>query len=124
MKPPLIFVVKVKKILKTVDNFTGFEKARLSLILKIQEIRNNGYSFSEISRLLGKDRRTMKKYSTGDPADLCKQSKKRYNKYENRIINLIRSGYIEKQIIDILISEGYNLSRSNGRHMIRKVVKR
>ena len=81
MKPPLIFVVKVKKILKTVDNFTGFEKARLSLILKIQQMRNNGYSFSEISRLLGKDRRTIKKYSTGDPADLCKQSRKRYNKY-------------------------------------------
>lgn len=123
MKPPLIFVVKIKKILKTVDNFTGFEKARLNLILKIQEMRNNGHSFDEISRLLGKDRRTVKKYSTGNPYDLCKQSRKRYNKYENRIIDLIKSGYIGKQIIDILISEGYNLSRSNARYMIRKVAK-
>ena len=51
----------VKKILKTVDNFTAAEQIRIKLIYKIQEMKNDGYSISEISRLLGKDRRTIKR---------------------------------------------------------------
>ena len=113
----------VKKILKTVDNFTDAEQIRIKLIHKIQQMKKQGYSISEISRLLGKDRRTIRKYIKGNPYDLCKHLRKRYNPYENRIISLIIDGYIEKQIIDILITEGYNLSRSNARHMIRKIVK-
>lgn len=42
------------------DNFTIAEQIRLKLICKIQEMKNNAYSISEISRLLGKDRRTIK----------------------------------------------------------------
>lgn len=113
----------VKKILKTVDNFTEAEETRLKLIYKIQEMKNNSYSISEISRLLGKDRCTIKRYIQGDPNDLCKHSRKRNNSYETKVINLINNGYIEKQIVDILLSEGYKLSTSNARHMIRKVVK-
>lgn len=113
----------VKKILKTVDNFTDAEQIRINLIHKIQEMKKQGYSISEMSRLLDKDRRTIRKYTQGDPYDLCKHLRKRHNPYENRIINLISDGCIEKQIIDILITEGYSLSRSNARHMIRKIVK-
>lgn len=88
-------------------------------------MKEDGYSISDISRLLGKDRRTIRKYISGNPNDLCKDIRKRYryNPYENRVINLVESGYIEKQIVNILISEGYKLSISNARHMIRKVVK-
>ena len=110
-------------MIKIVDNFTDAEKIRLELIYKIQKMKEKGYSISEISRLLGKDRRTIKKYTSGNPNDLCKNIRRRYNPYENRIINLVESGYIEKQIVNILISEGYRLSISNARHMIRKVVK-
>ena len=39
------------------------------------------------------------------------------------MISLVKDGYIEKQIVDILIAEGYKLSKSNARHMLRKVVK-
>lgn len=113
----------VKKILKAVYNFTDAEKIRLELIHKIQQMKNKGYSISEISRLIGKDRRTIKKYIQGEPSDLCKHTRKRNNPYENRVINLIKNGYIEKQIVDILLSEGYKLSTSNARHMIRKVVR-
>jgi len=56
----------VKKILKTVDNFTDAEQICLKPIYKIQEMRNSGYSISEISRLLGKDIRTIKMYIQGD----------------------------------------------------------
>ena len=86
-------------------------------------MKEKGYSISDISRLLGKDRRTISRYISGNPNNLCKDTRKRYNPYEDKIINLIKSGYIEKQIINILISEGYKLSISNARHMIRKVVK-
>lgn len=105
------------------DNFTEAEKIRLELIYKIQEMKNNGYSISEISRLLSKDRRTIKRYIQGEPNNLCKHSRKRNNPYETKVINLIKNGYIERQIVDILLSEGYKLSTSNARHMIRKVVK-
>ena len=81
------------------------------------------YSIGEISRLLDKDRHTIRKYISGNPNDLFKDIRKRYSPYENRLIDLVESGYIEKQIINILISEGYKLSLSNARHMIRKVVK-
>ena len=43
------------------DNFTIAEQIRLKLICKIQEIENNSYSIRQISRLLVKDRRTIKK---------------------------------------------------------------
>ncbi len=43
------------------DKFTLAEQIRLEMISKIQEIKNNGYSISEISRILGKDRRTIKR---------------------------------------------------------------
>ena len=105
------------------DNFTAAEQIRIKLIYKIQEMKNDGYSISEISRLLGKDRRTIKRYIQGEVHNLCKHSRKINNLYENRVISLIRIGYIEKQIVDILLSEGYKLSKSNARHMIRKVVK-
>lgn len=110
-------------MLKTVDNFTDAEQIRIKLIHKIQKMKKHGYSISEISRLLGKDGRTVKKYTLGNPYDLCKHLRKIHNPYENRITNLIDDGCIEKQIIDILITEGYKLSRSNARHMIRKIVK-
>lgn len=86
-------------------------------------MKEDGYSISDISRLLGKDRRTIKKYISGNPNDLCKDIRKRYNPYENRVINLVESEYIEKQIVNILISECYKLSISNARHMIHKAVK-
>ena len=76
-----------KKMIKIVDNFTEAEKIRLEFIYKIQEMKEKGYSISEMSRLLGKDRRTIKKYTSGNPNDLCKQVRRRYNPYENRIIN-------------------------------------
>lgn len=105
------------------DNFTAAEQIRIKLIYKIQEMKNDGYSISEISRLLGKDRRTIKRYIQGEVHNLCKHSRERNNPYENRVISLIKIGYIEKQIVDILLSEGYKLSKINARHMIRKVVK-
>ena len=36
---------------------------------------------------------------------------------------MVKYRYAEKQIFDILIAEGYKLSKSNARHMISKVVK-
>ena len=42
-------------------------------------MKEKGYSISEMSRLLGKDRRTIKKYTSGNPNDLCKQIRRRYN---------------------------------------------
>ena len=40
-----------------------------------------GCSISEISRLLGKDNRTVKKYIIGNPKDLYKHIRYRYNPY-------------------------------------------
>lgn len=37
---------------------------------------------------------------------LYKHVRNRYTPYENKIINWVKYGYIEKQIVDILISEG------------------
>ena len=106
------------------NKLTNAEKVRLNLICNIQQMKKEGYSISEISRLLGKDRRTIKRYITGSPNDLCKNIRaKRYNPYENRVISLVKNGYIEKQIVDILMLEGYKLTVSSARHMIQRVVK-
>ena len=55
------------------NKLTNAEKVRLNLICNIQQMKKEGYSISEISRLLGKDRRTIKRYITGSPNDLCKK---------------------------------------------------
>ena len=115
-------MIVVKKNLKTVDNFTDAEQIRIKLIHNIKQMKNKGYSISEISRLLDKDSRTIKRYIQGEVHNLCKHSRKRNNPYENRVINLIERGYIEKQIVEILLLEGYKLSKSKARHMIRKYI--
>ena len=53
-------------------SLTNAEKIRLSLIYKIQEMNKKGYTISEISRVLGKDRWTIKKYIIGNSKELCK----------------------------------------------------
>ena len=113
----------IKKILKTADNLTEAEQSRLKLIYKIQEMAECSWLISEISRLLGKDNRTVKKYIIGNPKDLYKHIRYRYNPYENKVISLVKYRYIKKQIVDILIAERYKLSKSNARHMIHKIVK-
>ena len=58
-------------------------------------MNKNGYSVSDISRLLGKDGRTIKKYIIGNPMKLYKHVRNRYNPYENKIINWVKDGYMK-----------------------------
>lgn len=59
-------------------------------------MKNEGYLNSELSIVLGKGRRTIKNTCQAIKNDLCKHIRKRYNPYENRVINLVEEGYIEK----------------------------
>ena len=105
------------------DNITDSEQKRLQLILDIQQLIKEGYSYSEIGRRLGKDRRTIKRYAKGNPYNLCKDTRKRTNPYEERVISLVKQGYIQKEIIDILKADGYTRTVSNTRYMINKVIR-
>ena len=97
----------------------------MQLIENIKFYKAQGCSTSEIARLLGKDRRTIRRYLTGKPEQLCKRTRqRRTDSYENRIILLLSQGYIQKQIVDTIIEEGYNQSYSAARHLVNRVIKR
>ena len=51
-----------------VDNLSEAEEKRRKLIVQIQELYKTGASIREISRITGKERKTVKKYIEGNPS--------------------------------------------------------
>ena len=58
------------------DNLTEAERKRKQLITHIQSLHKSGASIREISRIIGKERNTIKKYLEGDPDTLCRSNKR------------------------------------------------
>lgn len=113
-----------KKTASHVDNYTESELLRKQLIIQIQQFKKEVCSISEIARRCNKDRRTITKYLTGDSGKRCRFNVNiKKNAYEPWIIELVQKGYIQKQIADILITNGYNCTYHNARRSVQKVVK-
>lgn len=107
------------------DNYTVSEQECLQLIQHVRSLKEEGNGISTIARLLGKDRRTIKRYLNGDPEQICKHTRqRREDPFEKRIITLVSQGYIQKQVIETIFSEGYDKSYSAARHLVNRVIQR
>lgn len=101
------------------DNFTEAETERQKLIRYIQDLSENGFSIKEISQITGKDRRTVKKYSEGDPDKICRINKhSSLEGYKDFIIKSIQNGLTRTTIVNQLAAMGYTGSSTNARRYI------
>lgn len=115
----------VKKIASNVDNFTEVENKRRNLILQVQELYKNNISLREISRITGKDRRTLRKYLNGDPNLLCRSSQRgTLWKYADFIIKSIEDGLTATVIADQVKALGYEGTLSNIRQFVMNLAKK
>ena len=108
-----------------VDNLTESEKRRRQLILQVQELYQAGTSTRRIAQILGKDRKTIKKYTEGDPDKLCRSNKhSSLSGYDDWIIEAIRGGYTQSDIARQLAEDGYAGTISNVRQYVTTLAKR
>ena len=81
------------------DNLSEAERKRGQLIEQIQSLYKNGTSIREITRITGKDRKTVRKYPPGDPDLLCTSNvRSSLDRYTDFIINSIQSGLTQSTI--------------------------
>lgn len=114
----------VKKIALNVDNLTESEQKRRQLVTEIQNLHKAGASLREISRITGKDRKTIKKYIEGDPDILCRSNKhSELESCTDSIIKKIKEGMTASDIAKQLKDQGYQYTLSNIRYYVTSVAK-
>ena len=95
------------------------------MILQIQGMREEGRTVSEISRLTGKDRRTIAKYLAGDPGVLCRSgTRSMLEQHLNFIIKSVEAGSTASGIIRGLKKLGYTGTDSNAKQFIAATVRK
>lgn len=101
------------------NELTESEKRRKEDIILIQELLGQGYQPVYIRELTGHTYRTIRKYKTGDPDILCRNSitgRKRDSKldaYANTIIQKLSEGMILKDIFSFISNQGYKGKLTN-----------
>lgn len=107
------------------DNFTENENKRRNLILQIQNLHERNISLREISRITGKDRRTVRKYLTGNPDQLCRSNQRgALWKYADFIIKAIEEGETATVIAERVNALGYKGTCSNIRQFVASLAKK
>ncbi len=93
------------------------EKAKLKLVKEVRELYNKGYSKRKISKLLNIHRSTVDKYLDNNfsPTNMNKGKRlpSMLDPYKEEIQVLKRNGKTNKEIFEIIKSEGYTGSYSN-----------
>lgn len=107
------------------DNLTEAEAKRRQLIIQIQDLYTKKVSIHEISRIMGKNRNTVKKYLEGDPDNLCRSNHhvSSLSGYDDQIIKCIINGDTQSVIARKLIENGYSGTISNARQYICSIAK-
>ncbi len=104
------------------DNLTEAEHKRGQLIRQIQSLYKRGISIREITRIMGKNRNTVRKYLHGDPDLLCRSNvRSSLDRYTDFIIKSIQSGLTQSTIARKLAALGYAGTFTNVRSFIGKV---
>lgn len=107
------------------DNLTETEQKRRQLVTEIQNLYNSGASIREISRITGKERKTVRKYIEGNPDILCRSNK--HSELEScigSIIKNIQKGMTASDIAKQLKNQGYQYTLSNIRQYVTSVAKK
>lgn len=100
------------------------EKKRRELIITIQNLHKNGDSIREISRITGKERKTVTKYLDGDPDLLCKSNvRSNLDIHTGFILNNIKDGKTASTIAKQLKASGCSCTISNIRQFVAKLAK-
>ena len=94
------------------------------MIVTIQNLYARGESLRTIAKITGKDRRTIRKYLTGDPDLLCKSSKRSsLDVHIGFILNSIKEGQTASSIAKQLKKEGCQYTLSNIRQYVVQLAK-
>lgn len=106
------------------DKLTKSEEKRLQLILDIQRMYKDGIGISEISRRLGINRHTVKKYTEGDPETLCRSNKRSaLDQYKDCIIQLLNDGMTQTETVrKVMELTNSTYGESNLRNYVGSVI--
>lgn len=114
--------MQIKKTGRIVENLTESEQKRGQLIQQIQVLYQEGVSICEIARITGKERKTIRKYTQGDPQILCQNKRHRApDKYRNFVIEWIQQGITQSRIAEQLQKMGYDKAKGTARRYICRV---
>ena len=94
------------------------------MIVTIQNLYTSGESIRTIAKITGKDRRTIRKYITGNTDMLCKSSKRSsLDVHIGFILNNIKEGQTASSIAKQLKEEGCQYTLSNIRQYVMQLAK-
>lgn len=106
------------------ETLSESENRRRELIITIQNLYKNGNFIREISRITGKERKTVRKYLEGDPYILCRSNKHSpLDAHTNFIINSIKEGLTASAIAKQIKEAGSSCTLSNIRQFITSIAK-
>lgn len=116
---PLRQYLMIKKNSTLENELTEAEQQRISLIKTIQELWASHASITTISNVVKKDWRTVKKYITGNPVELCHNKvsmrQSSLDCYANEITAFIKQGMTQSSIARELMKLGYTGTETNAR---------
>ena len=107
---------------------TDSEKRKKEDIIRIQEMLAQGYQPVYIRELTGHTYKTIRKYKSGDPEILCKNTanaRKRtsiLNNYANIIVEKLNEGMILKDIFKHITSKGYGGKQTNFYDYCKRII--
>ncbi len=107
------------------DNFTAQERKRYQLIVQIQALLQDGYSYREIARRLSVGRNTIAKYKKGNSAELSKPPIKatKIDSYHDKIVECLKNGYSKSGTVKLIYSLGYTGAKSTAFAYLVKLVR-
>lgn len=95
------------------------------MITTIQELWASNASLTTIASIVKKDWRTVKRYITGDPLELChRQQSSLLDAYVDVVIAFIKQGMTQSAIASKLIKMGYTGTKTNARMYARIIAQR
>lgn len=116
----------IKKIAQGVDNSSNYSEKRYKMICQIQQLLEEGCSYSEIARRRGVGRNTIVKYRAGDPKELSMYGihQSKLDIFHDFILECLYSGKSKSKTVKAVYAKGYTGSKSNAFDYLVKIEQR
>lgn len=116
----------IKKIAQGVDNSSNYSEKRYKMICQIQQLLEEGCSYSEIARRMGVGRNTIAKYRAGDPKELSMYGihQSKLGIFHDFILECLYSGKSKSKTVKAVYAKGYTGSKSNAFDYLVKIEQR
>lgn len=108
------------------DNSSNYSEKRYKMICQIQQLLEEGCSYSKIARRMGVGRNTITKYRAGDPKELSMYGihQSKLDIFHDFILECLYSGKSKSKTVKAVYPKGYTGSKSNAFDYLVKIEQR